>query len=151
MSASDLAKEAIRIANTAGLSKDVIDLLKEKINLLDDKVKSLTDENNSLKAENYDLKKRIDAVEQTQSTSQPRPEGFDETTEAILDILFEYSNGISMESIAQRLGQKIGIIQYHFDLLFKAKFARQHTAGFNNSGTFVLTSRGRAYIINRNR
>ena len=34
MSASDTAKEIVRIASTAGLSKDVIDLLNEKVSIL---------------------------------------------------------------------------------------------------------------------
>jgi len=152
MSATDLAKDAIRAVTTAGLSKDVIDLLKEKITLLDEKVNSLTNENNALKAENYDLKKRLNTIEQKDKSRIFSPEGFDNTTEDILNILFEHSNGISMESIARRLNIKLGIVQYHFDLLFKANFALQDTAGPDpGSDTFVLTDKGRGHIVNRNR
>ncbi|MCG8601077.1 MAG: bZIP transcription factor [Verrucomicrobiales bacterium] len=50
MSAANIAKDAIRIAHTAGLSKDVIDLLERKITLLSDQVTSLETENASLQA-----------------------------------------------------------------------------------------------------
>jgi len=152
MSATDLAKDAIRVISTAGLSKDVIDLLKEKITLLDEKVNSLTAENNTLKAENYDLKKRLDTVEQKDKSRISKPEGFDDATESIIDILFENFYGISMESIAQHLNIELGFVEYHFDLLFKADFAIQYATGPDpGSDTFGLTDKGRAYKVNRNR
>jgi len=66
MGATDIAKDAIRIATTAGLSKDVIDLLEKKVSLLTDEINNLESENKSLQskvstleAENADLKKQI--------------------------------------------------------------------------------------------
>ena len=58
MSASDTAKEVIRIASTAGLSKDVIDLMDKKLALLT--------------GENAELKTKVSAfeIEVTQLRSQ---------------------------------------------------------------------------------
>jgi hypothetical protein len=55
MSASDTAKEIIRISQTAGHSKDVIDLLEKKCVLLTDQVTLLVSENTKLKLENIQL------------------------------------------------------------------------------------------------
>src|ERR1017187_10371729 len=49
MSATDTAKEVIRIASTAGFSKDVIDLMDKKLSLLT--------------SENAELKKKVSAFE----------------------------------------------------------------------------------------
>lgn len=49
MSASEAAKEVIRIATTAGLSKDVIDLMEKKVSLLT--------------GENSELKTKVSALE----------------------------------------------------------------------------------------
>lgn len=151
MSVTDIAKDAIRIASTTGLSKDVIDLLKEKITLLDEKLQSLTQENNTLKAENHDLLKRLESVGHKVQKQGQRPEGFDDTTEKILDMLFKNPDGISIKRIVSHLGIEEGIVQYHFDLLFREKFIRQLNIGFGSTaGTFGLTSSGRACVMKRN-
>ncbi len=49
MSAIDTAKEIVRITSTAGLSKDVIDLLEKKNLLLTEQVTTLETEITSLK------------------------------------------------------------------------------------------------------
>lgn len=55
MSAYELAKDAARLAGTATLSKDVVDLLHAKLSLLADQVALLEKENANLKAENKNL------------------------------------------------------------------------------------------------
>ena len=72
MGATDIAKDAIRIASTAGLSKDVIDLLEKKISLLTDEIIKLTSENrillskvSNLETENTQLKKQIQNSKQS--------------------------------------------------------------------------------------
>ena len=52
MSALDTAKEIIRIGSTAGISKDVIDLLEKKSALLEEQIAALERENSQLKTEN---------------------------------------------------------------------------------------------------
>jgi regulator of replication initiation timing len=153
MSATEIAKEAIRIASTAGLSKDVIDLLKEKITILDEKGQVLTQENNTLKAENYDLRKRLEVLEQDTTHAQ-QPEDFDDITDNILKMLFDHPDGISMEWLSSHLGVEEGVVHYQFDLLFREKFARQLTIGESgpfgsNAASFGLTIDGRAYVIKK--
>jgi hypothetical protein len=60
MGALDTAKEFVRIGSTAGLSKDVIDLLEKKAALLAEQVSSLERENAQLKAENAKFRHQAD-------------------------------------------------------------------------------------------
>ena len=76
MSAYQLAKDAARIASTATLSKDVIDLLQAKLSLLaeqivllDKKVALFERENSDLKAENKNLRAQLENLQ---------PSGFEE-------------------------------------------------------------------------
>src|SRR6266436_2685608 len=59
MSAYQLAKDAARIASTATLSKDVIDLLQTKLSLLTEQTAGLEKENAELKAENANLRNQL--------------------------------------------------------------------------------------------
>ena len=55
----DAAKEIIRSCQTAGLSKDVIDLMEKKLLLLTEQIAVLTDENTKLKLENNQLRIQV--------------------------------------------------------------------------------------------
>ena len=55
MSALDTAKEIVRIGSTAGLSKDVIDLLEKKVTLLTEEIANLRTEVSRLQIENENL------------------------------------------------------------------------------------------------
>lgn len=61
MSALDTAKEFVRIGSTAGLSKDVVDLLEKKAALLTEQVATLERENAQLKSENGKLRAQLQA------------------------------------------------------------------------------------------
>ncbi len=63
MSAIDTAKEIVRITSTAGLSKDVIDLLEKKVSLLTEQV-------TTLEREKTDLKKKIADLEQREASTK---------------------------------------------------------------------------------
>lgn len=145
MGTSDIAKDAIRAIQTAGLSKDVIDLLEKKISLL-------AEENTSLKAENSELRKKLDEFETKQPYSAPRPDGFDENTDNILKLFFDISDDISSERVAQQLGLSPGVVDYYFDILRERKFVRQTKAGSGfitgkEESQYGLTPAGRAYVI----
>jgi FtsZ-binding cell division protein ZapB len=60
MSAYDIAKDLSKIAATANLGKDVIDLLEKKLTLLTEEMSSLQNENLSLREHNENLKKEND-------------------------------------------------------------------------------------------
>ena len=60
MSATDTAKEVIRIATTAGLSKDVIDLQAAKLDILVKENAELSTKVSRLEIENSQLRSRLD-------------------------------------------------------------------------------------------
>lgn len=62
MSASDTAKDVIRIATTAGLSKDVIDLMDRKLALLTSENAELKTQITVFKAQVENLQAQLDAV-----------------------------------------------------------------------------------------
>lgn len=64
MSATDTAKEVVRIATTAGLSKDVIDLMEKKLSLL-------TSENSELKTKVSALEIEVRQLRGQLANSQP--------------------------------------------------------------------------------
>src|ERR1019366_3534778 len=60
MSAIDTAKDIIRIGTTAGLSKDVIDLLEKKCALLVEENTALSTQVSSLEIENGQLRRQLE-------------------------------------------------------------------------------------------
>ena len=121
MSTTSFAKDALRIVSTAGLSKDVIDLLNLKITLLDDQVATLSQEVLALKGKNFDLLRELEELKKQQGDLSPFPDGFDATTNRIVDTLFG-SRDVSKEDIARHLGIEFGVAEYHFDLLLRESF-----------------------------
>lgn len=73
MSALDTAKDIARIASTAGLGKDVIDLLEKKAALLTEEIASLRAKVSRLETENTDLRQQL-------QRAQPQSDGFVEST-----------------------------------------------------------------------
>src|SRR5437762_12295696 len=71
MGALDTAKEIVRIGSTAGLSKDVVDLLEEKSVLLAEQVATLEREKAELKSENARLKAEIAQLHQQLHDAEP--------------------------------------------------------------------------------
>jgi hypothetical protein len=151
MSASDLAKDAIRIVSTAGLNKDVIDLLNQKITLLDDKISTLTQEILTLKSQNFDLIRELEELKKQQGDLSPFPDGFDDTTNRIVAAMFGASD-VTKEAISRKIGIEFGIAEYHFDLLFREKFINQTRIGIksyngHSPAGYSLTPEGRAYAV----
>jgi hypothetical protein len=60
MSATDTAKDVIRLATTAGLSKDVIDLMEKKLVLLTDELRDVRMRISALEIENHQLRRQLD-------------------------------------------------------------------------------------------
>ena len=151
MSATDLAKDAIRIVSTAGLNKDVIDLLNQKITLLDDKITTLTQEILTLKGKNFDLLRELEELKKQQGDLSPFPDGFDETTNSIVFAIFGV-RGVTIEGISKQLRIDFGLTEYHFDLLIKEKFLEQIKLQITMYGEcspaeFSLTPQGRSYVV----
>jgi cell division protein FtsB len=74
MSALDTVKELGRMATTATLTKDVIDLFSQKVELLEKQVATLEQENAALKTENTNLQKKVEHLEQQLDRLHPKGE-----------------------------------------------------------------------------
>jgi hypothetical protein len=151
MSTTNIAKDALRIVSTAGLSKDVIDLLNLKITLLDDQVATLSQEILALKGKNFDLLREIEEIKKQQGDLSPFPDGFDDATNRIVASMFGASD-VTKEGISRQLGIEFGVTEYHFDLLFREKFIKQTRIGIKGYGGhspagYSLTPDGRAYAV----
>ena len=158
MNPIDITEDAIRVVTTAGISRDVIDLLEKKLSLFSDEISSLKERNLFLREENLELKTQLKDAKNTISKFQKeeendhqRPPGFDETTDKIVLIMFDLSK-VSMERIAQSLGIEMGMVQYHFDLMRKAKFVFQSGIGSrfyydSSPAKYSLRPDGRMYAV----
>jgi chromosome segregation ATPase len=139
MGAQDIAKDAIRIATTAGLSKDVIDLLEKKIALLTEQIATLETEKANLKEKLADLEQQLDRLRSKEELHQ----------DAIrfLKALFQ-SGELPLSEIARIIGVNKGIAEYHRDQLLKAEmigYPMMVTRGQEPS--VMLESKGRAYLV----
>ena len=152
MNPIEISKGAIRAVTTAGLSKDLIDLLEKKLSLLSDEISSLKEKNHLLRKENLELNARLKDAKNMISTFQkekendhPRPPGFDETTDKIILMMFD-SGKVTMNWIAQSLEMEMGMVEYHFDLMFKANYVFQSNFG-SSFKHYGLMPDGRAYAV----
>ena len=151
MSTTSLAKDALRIVSTAGLSKDVIDLLNLKITLLDEQLTTLTEEVLALKGKNFDLLRELEELKKQQGDLSPFPDEFDETTNRIVTSMFGASD-VTKEGISRQIGIEFGVAEYHFDLSFREKFIKQTRIGIksyngHSPAGYGLTPSGRAYAV----
>jgi hypothetical protein len=140
MSATDIAKDIVRIANTATLSKDVIDLLEKKLSLLTEEIDSLHSKVSHLEVENADLKTQLQRL-------QPG-DALPKETADVLQFFFNEGRDLSIEQVAQRFQFQISVAEYHFDILKKRRFVRQTRAiSDQSSGAYGLTQEGRGYVM----
>jgi DNA-binding MarR family transcriptional regulator len=146
----EIAKDVIRLVTTAGLGKDVIDLLEKKVALLTEKIGTLEKEKSVLQTENANLKQKVYDLEQELDRLRPRQGGLEEGAEKILLILFSSLDPTpSLEQMASRLGVSKGIAQYHADRLEEAGMI-QLAAGGSTGAIYILTPKGRAYVVENN-
>jgi hypothetical protein len=147
MGALDTAKEIGRIATTATLGKDVIDLLEKKVALL-------TEQITALETENTNLKKKVTDLEQQLASFNPREEALDDVSIKFLKLLFDHG-AISTTFAAQELKIAQGIADYHRDILYRAKLIYEFQPGFvsttssfrHRNPTYKLTPKGREYVV----
>jgi regulator of replication initiation timing len=152
MGATETAKEVVRIATTAGLAKDVIDLLEKKASLLAEQVTALEKENTSLLRENRNL-----TIENTQlrtqlPTARPKSDRLDETTAKMLKFFFDRAQDTSEEQLASIFKMQMGVIGYHTDILLKKRLIQQTVMGISSimgssPAMFCITSEGRKHVV----
>lgn len=152
MSATDIAKDAIRIVSTAGLNKDIIDLLDKKITLLTEEISSLQLRLDQSLSENSDLKQKIGYLEQQLQSLCPKDDGLKEDTKAILKFLFNAGRPISPDYLASQMRMQQSVMDYHIDLLYGRKFVKtvgmtvvMH--GVKHRGQIEISKDGRAYCV----
>src|SRR5437868_2086557 len=99
MSALDTVKELGRMATTATLTKDVIDLFSKKVALLEKQVATLEQENAALKTEKSNFEKKVTELEQQLGRLRPKD---DLQADAIrfLKLLFDHG-ALTTTRIAQ--------------------------------------------------
>jgi hypothetical protein len=144
MSALDTAKEIVRIGSTAGLSKDVIDLLEKKTALLAEQVTALDRENAELRGEVVQLRQQLQHLQPT--------DGLQKETIDVLKFFFDHGHELSIEEVVQRFRFQMSVAKYHFDILFKRKFLWQSRVGFetytgSSPAMFELTGAGREFVM----
>lgn len=151
MSAIATAKEIAKIAVTAGLSSEIIDLLEKKSVLLTEQVALLEREKSELISENANFKAKIKELEQKLADLSPPPGGFDKVSLDFLKLLFEHDE-LSIEAIAASLKISKGMAQYHCDLLSEAEMIQQTRIGYESDlgsspGVYGILLKGREYVV----
>jgi regulator of replication initiation timing len=166
MSAIDTAKEIVRIGSTAGLSKDVIDLLEKKAALLAEQVATLEKENTTLLRENRNLKLENENLQRQIPYSRPKGDGLEQKTQEILGYFFKQGREISEREIAQHFRMEFSLAVYHLGLLCEKKLIDRDGVFFGNaigfggglddgfcepdaSPRYTITQDGRKYIVQR--
>jgi hypothetical protein len=140
MSAIDTAKEIARIASTATLGKDVIDLLEKKVGLLAEQVTTLETENANLKQKVANLNQQFAG---TGPSGQLHPDAI-----RFLKLLFHHDKGLTVSEIAGSLGISNGMAEYHHDVLLDAEMVGLSVRIPKASTPIVfLEAKGRAYLV----
>ncbi len=144
MSAIDTAKEIARIASTATLGKDVIDLLEKKVTLLTEQV-------TTLETQNTDLKQKVANLGQQLAGVPPKGELHPDAVR-LLNLLFEHDEGLTVSETARALGISKGMAQYHYDVLLDAEMVDLRLITLmGNKLTLFLKPTGRAYLVEHGR
>ena len=144
MSLSANAQDAIRILSTAGLSKDVIDLLTQKVTLLDEKVvetrRSLdqaTIKITQLIAENKELREKL-------NDSEAVGAGLNDKEAQILLFFFDRREGTVADS-SRATAIALAEASHYIGKLKSRKFLRQRTA--RTGGTRSIFNSGESAVI----
>jgi DNA-binding transcriptional ArsR family regulator len=140
MSAIDTAKEIARIASTASLGKDVIDLLEKKVGLLAEQI-------TTLETENANLKQKVANLNEQFASARPKGELHPDAIR-FLKLLFEHEEGLTVSQIASSLGISKGMAEYHLDVLLDAEMVDLSVRMPKGSALAVfLEAKGRAYLV----
>jgi DNA-binding MarR family transcriptional regulator len=140
MSAIDTAKEIARIASTASLGKDVIELLEKKVGLLAEQI-------TTLETENADLKQKVANLDQQFAGARPKSELHPDAIR-FLKLLFEHDTGLTVSQIADSLGISKGMAEYHHDVLLDAEMVSLSVRMPKGTALIVfLEAKGRAYLV----
>jgi FtsZ-binding cell division protein ZapB len=148
INATETVKDFIRVAQTAGLSKDVIDLLEKKVALLAEQVASLEQENSTLLRENRNLHLVNEDLKKQLDNARPKGDELDELSTKILVSLanFQGGNAITDRELIQQLGIPKAKGDYHFDQLRNRKFIHSSSGAVGRGAFYFATTAGREYL-----
>jgi regulator of replication initiation timing len=145
MSALDTVKELGRMATTATLTKDVIDLFSQKVELLEKQVATLQQENAALKTENANLKAKLYDLEQELNRAKPKRDLADDTTK-VLRLFFDHD--LAASQVANALSMSHGMGDYHCGVLYeKGMIALPMIRTMGAENVYYITQTGRDYIV----
>jgi len=139
MSISDTARDIARMPSTAGLSKDVVDLLEKKVALLTDEIASLRTKVSQLEAENAQLRQQLQRV-------QPQSDRLPPESEQMLVVFANSSSGIPSDHVIRQLGFSQAKGDYYFDQLLKHKFVHAKSGQMGVGWFYYATAPGRDYL-----
>jgi DNA-directed RNA polymerase specialized sigma subunit len=145
MSATDIAKEVVRIASTHGLAKDVIDLMEKKLALLTQEVTDLTSKNTILVTRVSQLESDKANLESQIQKLRPESDALDQQSKDILKFFFDRPDGLTSDEIAHRFKLSNSAADYHVDVLFKRKFLQQLSMGM--SPRCCINHNGREFVM----
>ena len=155
MGAAETVRDVVNLAATAGLRKDVIDLLQAKTTLLAEQVAALekektalTAENTELLRENRNLKSENDNLKGQLEKARPKGDELDAIAVKMLVTLANFDNrhvDMTDTVLIQVAGLTRAKGEYFIDQLSKRKFI-VCTGGSVNGFYFVVTPVGREYM-----
>jgi regulator of replication initiation timing len=148
MSAIDTAKDVVRIASTAGLAKDVIDLMEKKIALLTGEIDDLTLKNTALSKRTSSL-----VIENSQLRAQlgnPQPVVLDDACTKMLQAVANATGDITKQDLFEQLGLPLAKGDHLFDQLSEHAFIEQRGMNLMTGGRYGATKKGRDYLSRKN-
>ncbi len=152
VSAADTVKDFVRVAQTAGLSKDVIDLLEKKSVLLAEQVASLQQENTSLLRENRNLKLENEELRRQLQNARPKGDELDDIYNKMLVALanFKGGDGITDGELIEHFGLPKAKGDYLFAQLRNRKFVQSGSGQMGRGWFYHVTDAGLQYLAARN-
>jgi regulator of replication initiation timing len=99
MSISDTARDIARMASTAGLSKDVVDLMEKKLALLTGELGDAAQKIAMLEQENAELKKDVAKLQEQLDRAQPQSDRLPPESEQMLVVFANSNRGITSDSV----------------------------------------------------
>ncbi len=145
MSALDTVKELGRMATTATLTNDVIDLFSQKVELLEKQVATLEQENAALKTENANLKAKLYDLEQELNRVKPKRDLADDTIK-VLRFLFDQD--LTVSHVACALGVSNGMAEYHCGVLNqRGMISLPMLMALGAESAYYITQTGRDYLV----
>jgi hypothetical protein len=149
MGAAETVRDLVRFATTAGLSKDVIDLLENKASLLAEQVSALENENTKLVRENRSLTMENQQLITHFQSAQPKEQEIDAKTQEILKFLFRQNGQVAVSELARHFNLKVNVAKYHLEKLVENQYVM--CPGFVMGGGgplgYSITGEGRKFIM----